>query len=721
MKTSCLAICVFVTRYANNKLVAAITFASISSLASFNIQASENTLSPNGYSGLGVVPSATALSAGFAQIAFDPTLPGAKNTHGYNTQIGFGLYEGLELVGRLATNDQRCNMFKAGACPKDMIRDFSASLKWSLPINWLKSQGASVALGVNDVGGAANYFKSYYVVGSKSVGPVDFSLGQAKAMGDRALLSGGFGSVGYRPNDWANVSLQRVGQNSWVSASAVSPIPFTQASGYVTVNRRLSDAPLTEKNWVGVGISMPLDASASAPKSNDASGSKTGATAASVGNRLVKGRQPQDLAQALKEQGFFNPKIGRTKDRLVIQVENTAYVWNVMDAAGVALGVLAATHGSTGKSEDFEINITSRGIAQVQLRGEASCVKKWLEAGEVCPSLSVRSLLQGGGVFNALNTLPGASSEGDDVAWTVGSDWGRAWAFRPEIVVSPTIVSTIGTEYGSFDMDLGVNINTVVPLWTGAVIETNRIKPIGVGTRGFEKGGVFYGSRLQPVTNRTLIHQLVSVPTLNTQARISNGTAYTVWQGSQIETSTQSDNGRHRLGLLKGEFKNDALATNNEKNYELATYRYAHDDRLSTVTEITQGKFWGGDRGWIVGQRFWHGDTSLNIYIRRSRMTDASPLVSFAGIQFSIPITPRQNRGLENAALRGVNQWTYTLESRIFDRENRITGGFGEVPRVGDGLMQYFNRDRTSTRYLESGLIRAKSAFNELTVEAFKD
>ncbi len=675
---------------------------------SFGARATDIQVSPNGYSGLGVVPSATTLGVGTALVTFDPTLPGAKNTLGYNTQIGFGLYEGLELVGRLATNDQKCNMYKAGACPKDMIRDFSASLKWSLPIKWLKDHDASVALGMNDVGGAASYFKSYYVVGSKRLGDFDLTLGQAKAMGDRALLSGGFGSVGYRPTSWSNLSLQRVGQNSWVSASAQSPIPFTQASAYVTVNKRLTDTPLTEKNWVGVGVSMPLDASASLQKSSQ-SEEKAAPFAKSPRNRLVQDLKPEELSSALTAQGFFNPKIGRQKDRLVVQVENTAYAWNVMDAAGVALGVVASTHGGTGKLENFEINITSRGIGQLQLSGEASCVKRWLQTGEVCASLGVRSLLQRN--IAAITTVENnPPSDVAEVTWTEGS----AWSFRPEIVISPTLVSTIGTEYGSFDMDMGANINTILPLWTGAVIETNRVKPLGIGTHGFEKGGVFYGSRLQPLTNRTLLHQLVSVPTLNTQARFSHGTAYTVWQGNQIETSTQSDNGRHRLGLLKGDFKNDALAYNNEKKYELATYRYAHDDRFSTVTEITQGKFWGGDRGWIVGQRFWHGDTALNLYIRRSRMTELSPLVSFAGIQFSIPLTPRQNRGVEHAAIRGINQWTYTLETKVFDKDNRITGGFGEIPKVGDSLMQYFNRDRTSTRYLESGLIRAKSAFNEL-------
>jgi hypothetical protein len=138
---------------------------------------------------------------------------------------------------------------------------------------------------------------------------------------------------------------------------------------------------------------------------------------------------------------------------------------------------------------------------------------------------------------------------------------------------------------------------------------------------------------------------------------------------------------------------------------------------MSTVTELTTGKYWGGDKGWSIGQRFWHGDTALNIYLRRTRMAESAPLVSFAGLQLSIPITPRVNKGMQHLALRGTNQWTYTLESRVFDRENLLTGGYGEVPRVGDSLIQTFNRDRNSTRYLESSLIRAKSAFNELSTE----
>ena len=192
------------------------------------------------------------------------------------------------------------------------------------------------------------------------------------------------------------------------------------------------------------------------------------------------------------------------------------------------------------------------------------------------------------------------------------------------------------------------------------------------------------------------------------------GTSYSVWEGSQIETTTQSNNGRHKFGMIKGEFKNDTTRLNNQKDYQLYTYRYAHNDRHETMTELTQGKFWGGDKGFNVSQRFWHGDTSLNLYLRRTRMTETAPLVSFAGVQISFPFTPRENKGAQYLSIRGTNQWTYTVESKVMEKDNIITYGFGEVPKMGENLQQIFNRDRSSTRYYESMMGRMRGAYVNL-------
>lgn len=659
------------------------------------------SISANGYTGLGLVPDASTLLRGVAIVSSEPTIPGGQLTKGYNTLIGFGLTDNLEIVGRLATNNQKCNMFQAGACPPNTIRDFSAALKWDLPVEWLKKKNTHLTLGVNEVGGAATYFKSYYAVASKEIGPFELSIGQAKAMADYALLKGTFGGLTYKPVKWLDLNVQKVGSNSWAVASVQSDIPYTQTSGFITINQRLTDAPVTEKKWVGVGVSLQLDGNVSRKKNR-----QQNMVTHEERNKLIANSRPENLQDLLLLNGFYNPRISENSKQLKLEIENTAYAWNTVDAVGVVLGVLAATHGNVNNGQNFELTITSRGISQAVVTGDAPCLKRWLETGEVCGTLSIRSGLQrtgakeGAAVMNISELLDLSS-----------------WSFRPELVLSPALVTTIGTEYGSFDMDGGVNINLILPLWMGATLETNQVKPLGIGTRAFELGGVFYASRLKPATSRTLFHQLVNLPSINTQARLSVGTAYTTWNGHQLETSTQTDSGRHRLGLALGTFINGTLPAKNHKNYELATYRYAYDDRMSILTEFTMGKYWGGDKGWSIVQKFWYGDTALNIYLRRTRMTESSPLVSFAGLQFSIPITPRMNRGLEHFALRGTNQWTYNIESRVFDRENLLTNGYGEVPRIGDSLTQTFNRDRNSTRYFESSLMRAKSAFNDLSAD----
>jgi len=666
-------------------------------------------LSPNGFSGFGLVPSANTIKGGTAVLAFDPTVPSAPITSGYNTQIGFGLMDNLELVGRLATNDQKCNMFQPGACPPNSYRDFSSSMKWSLPLDWLKQNNAAVAVGATDFGGAATYFRSYYAVGTKSFDQFDFSFGQAKkgSVGN-SMLVGTLASANWRPTNWSNLSLQKAGSNTTVHAMLHAPIFTDGTAAWLTFNRRLSDAPVMDKSWIGWGVSVPLDRVERQTESKPLQKAEL-----QTGNKALANLKPSDLAEALKARGFYNPKIGtRPNGDLVLEVENTAYLWNILDAAGVALGVVSSAYLHEPKDQRFELVLTTRGIKQLLIKGEAKCVGRWLSQGEVCSNLEVQSLSQRSGDSallprSALQALGGLDEE---VNWSSGS----AWSFRPEIIVSPTVITTIGTEYGSFDGDMGANINAVIPLWSGAMIENNRVRPIGVGTKNFEQGGLFYASRLKPVTSRTLFHQLISIPVINTQARFSTGTAYSVWEGRQIETSTQADNGRHKLGITEGTFKNNSLAYNSERNYRLVNYRIANNDQQTSVTEITQGKFWAGDKGFSINQRFWHGDTTLNIYLRRTRMTESQPLVSFAGIQFAIPFTPRENKSLEFLGVRGVSQWTYSLETKVLEKDNIITGGYGEVPKVGDGLAMTLNRDRNSTRYYDTNLGRIKNAYVSL-------
>lgn len=654
-------------------------------------QASAQSISSNGYSGLGLVPSASTLSKGLLVISNDSSVPGRVVTNGYNNSVAFGLTENLEVVGRLATNNQKCNLFKTGDCPTGTYRDFSSSMKWSLPIDWLKQNNSSLAVGVTDFGGAATYFRSYYLVGNKEVGELDVSLGQAKAKVPTAMLDGTMASLTWKPSNSFNATIQKVGESTTAHAKLKKQILSDGMEAWVTLNHRISDLPVMDKSWVGWGVSIPLDRVEKRPLDKDNVNQGL-----DIEHRELKKLKPTELKQALEGAGFYNPKIGiKGNDQLLVELENTAYVWNALDAAGVALGIVASAYTSVAREQNFDLVITTRGIKQLKVTGEAICVGRWLSTGEVCHKLQVQSLLQN-------------STESEQ--WASGT----AWQFRPEIIISPTLLSAVGTEYGSFDFDMGANINTVLPLWKGATVESNRVEPLGVGTRQFEQGGAFFGSRLKPVTSRRLFHQLMSLPSVNTQARLSFGTAYTNWEGQQIETSTQTNNGHHKFGYTGGTFKNDSLQQNSEKNYRLLNYRYVNNEQQTSVTEITQGKFWGGDKGFSINQRFWYGDTTLNVYFRRSRMGEGQPLVSFAGLQFAIPFTPRENKSLEHLGFRGVSQWTYSLETKVLEKDNIITGGYGEVPRIGDSLVTTFNRDRNSTRYFDTNLSRMRNAYLNL-------
>jgi hypothetical protein len=659
---------------------------------------SQTTLSPNGYSGLGMTPSAQTIQGGMAVIDRSSALPGApfagpgsKGSTGYNTQVGFGLTDNFEVIGRIATQDQNCNQFVAGACPPGTIRDFSAGLKYSLPVDWLKRNSANVAIGLNDAGGAASLFRSYYMVGGKTLGSFDVSIGAAKPVGEFAALRGGFAALGWTPNAWSKLSLQRIGPDTWASAALNSPTFFGGMSASVNLNRSLNETPLTPRQWAGVSLSIPLDAVRRLPTQ----------VAELPVRRSVKPISPAELAAALKQKGFYGSKIGSTKDGvLVLELENTGYLWNVLDATGVALGVVAAAYGDTKKV--FELSILTRGIGLLRASGSAACVKQWLESDTgTCSDLKITTMLQ----------------DQDEPFKTVRWEKGDFWTFRPELVLSPALISGVATEVGSLDFDLALNANLVVPLWRGATFEINRLVPTGLHTDDFRSGGAFYQSRLQSGTTRKMLHQILSFPSLSSQARVSLGTAYTFFQGIQLETQTTNINGRHRFGIQTGNFQTDGLPFNNKRSYNLLNYRYSWNDDQTLTTEINQGKFFGGDEGYMISQKFWQGDSNIAIYFRRSKLGEAANPVSFAGLQINIPITPRRNPGISYAGVQGVSQWSYFFETKILETENQITTGFGTIPTLGDSLSTTLNRDRSSTQYFRDNSWRIKNAFVNLTDE----
>ena len=145
-------------------------------------------------------------------------------------------------------------------------------------------------MGVNDAGGAASLFRSYYLVGSKSLGSFDLSIGAAQASGNAAPLRGGFGALGWSPTTWSKLSVQRIGPDTWASAALVSPTFFGGMSANVNLNRSINETSLTPRQWAGVSVSIPLDAVRKLPTQ----------VAERPSRRSVKAIKPSELALTFK-------------------------------------------------------------------------------------------------------------------------------------------------------------------------------------------------------------------------------------------------------------------------------------------------------------------------------------------------------------------------------------------------------------------------------------
>lgn len=658
----------------------------------------DSVLGTNGASGLGLVPKAGVLPRGIVTFDYSTAIPGHPSPKGFNYQVGSGLGEGLELNFRLAAQSNRCN-FYIGECPPDSIRDLAGSVKYLLPLSALKPLGMRAAIGAVDVGGAATNFRSYYLTTTKHTEQWDLTLGFARGSSLNSHLDGAFGSVEYRPLSWVKASLQHLRGQTTAHAAIVKGIPYTPMQAYLGAHRSITDSPVVPKQWMSFGLVFPMSAYER----------RESASAREDVQRTVKPLKAAEIRDALEHQGFHDAHVTALSNQVVrVEVNNTAYARNIVDAAGVALGVLAGL----AKEEVGEIQLTlaQRNIPMMRVVAEPSCIRAWLTGGEPCPSLSVQSLLNE------------ASSSGLDEAplrWWAG-------ALRPEVIISPAASYSIGTEVAAIDAQTAVVSNLVVPLWRGATFDIARIDPTSLRSREFERGGLFSGDQYKARMTRRMVHQLWDIPAMNTVVRASYGRGFIVWDGLHLDTITTNPNGQHRFGVTTGRFEGPPPrdpffglpifgAPNEQRTYHLANYRYAWDDRHRMTSEVVAGKFWGQDTGAQFTQRFWFGDSSIAAYYRRSQMPMADKPVAFAGLLFTFPLTPRSTTGWKWGGVRGTNNFALNVESKVGEADNRLTFGYGEIPRFGEGVTQFVNQDRFSGAYYRANAWRLRNAFRELT------
>jgi hypothetical protein len=287
--------------------------------------------------------------------------------------------------------------------------------------------------------------------------------------------------------------------------------------------------------------------------------------------------------------------------------------------------------------------------------------------------------------------------------------------------ITPAMDSRVGTEYGTFDSTWGLNFTWQTPLWKGATADVAYVKAVG-HSNDYAPGGIFSDFRIDSLLHRVMVHQAVALP-LGLSARFAYGRLAQVLEGHHSELRWESPEGLHRISYESSQFAHRYVDF--KKEFNMATYRYAIP-RLGSTLELKSGTFWHGDKGQMVVSRHWFGDTNLSVFLRRSQFPVGAPAlfspygsvpVTSAGVELSIPLTPRREVQADWLQPRGDDRFSYGLQSviRAKNKTNYVTpyfGVFSPVPLGLDGVV--YNFDRGSQTYLMANLARVRQAWRQL-------
>lgn len=587
----------------------------LSGVVAFPAAAADAVMSPQGYSGLSITPTADLLRWGDMSLTYDSQLPGARNPEGHNFVAGFGLLPFMEVSGRIASNIMHCNLYTHPECG---IRDLSASVKAG--IGFGEDKRYRIAVGGTDLGGIVTFFRSYYGVGTYDSGSVQYSLGIAKRAdarsGGQSPLHGAFGSIAYQPLSWLQGHLEHSDGLTWVGTRVFTPEGWLPRGWriHAGVNLRLTDSNATERTWWSVGMTIPLHhvptlparvsggavvTFADVPAEADMQGSRVGAaglaataarTSSIAGNPLESelanlepsrssrsdspavptavavpeprasfefSRALQAIARQMQAQGLEDVSVGRLRDGgLAVDVNNATYNWNLLDVIGVALGVIGRESAATPLA--YRLIVRQRQTPIVAVSGRTDCLSKWIEGVESdCPAVQLHT--PGTGPLERLH---------EGVGWEV-RDAGASWR-TVRLGLEPVLNSNVATEYGVLDYSVGLGLNLQQPLWDGASIDIRHVAPLA-DSSDFETTGPYAARRLKEGVDRALISQTLRLPLERwlawlapqdgttglaaVTAHASVGKINRVYNGVYGNLRWEPGRGAHRFGVEGGYFK----------------------------------------------------------------------------------------------------------------------------------------------------------------------
>lgn len=725
-------------------------------------------LAPTGYTAAINSPTADVLPWGGASLSLTNSNPerARKKPQGSfgSVNAGFGLLPGLELVGRLAyEGDLDCHLYYKSCAGGQ--RDLSMSAKYQLPVEL--PLDTRLALGFTDYGGAATSYRSYYGVATSTWGPLDLSLGYGRPKSATALLDGVFGSVALRLDDHWAAALEHDSRESRLGLNYLRPLSRDLALR-VGASRKLTDSTGQQTwqmnaalNWVMGQTPEPFmpcrtpaatqsyagaDAAASpwssapsaayaAPVAVAAPAAPAAMDAAAVSQSAPlpqSAQQPsslppapltaEGLAQALRASGFAQVSVRHSPAQAgqsalwQVRAEPRRWRQSQVDALGAALAAWLKPVGAKG-TDELLLTLTYQREPVLHAYTNAACLDGWLQGWTRCAGLAGADGQPGRALWLSRNgewpaelqarlqsRRESASPESVQQAF---EDGGPAWL--PQFEIGPGLRTAVGTELGLFDYSLALELGTEVNLAPGLFWQGVLSAPM-LHSNDFKDGQAFAGYRPKELGfDSSLLSYWKALPH-GVAAQASAGYIDRSYRGGMVEGLWTTEDGRLRLSATTGNFQHEQTAARQTPLLGSARWSLVPG---AWQLEATAGRFLGGDQGYNLASYHWFGDTMIRVFYRDTQGDSGTAMAArrkFVGFTLSLPLGPKEAQQLGPVSLRGSDRFAWGLQTKVGDKDNALTQGYGEQPRARHGLrtdVTDFDRNGRDDMLANSARLRA--------------
>jgi len=661
-----------------------------------------------GYTGLINTPNAQVTKEGHAVLNFNNQFDNCLTSYNYdkkhsfeeNYTVGFGFFSFMEVQGRLSE-------------ASGSHRDLSANVKFQLPYHY--KYLPDLAVGIQDLGGAANHYDNEYIVLDKELWFIRASVGYGYSSVDNKALKrmdGVFGGIEVKATDWLyfmaeddtkeqHVALRLEMPKSWLSAFNLratiaqnlksDDTSFNFTMDIPLFHKSKTESDIYQKEEVELQQSLEKEDIVS-NKLNDNNEYKIPETKLNIAKPKIDSLM---LFQTrLVDFGFENVRIAKKDKTIYIEAENNIFDHTDLDALGYIIGMLS---DSDLEYEHYQLTLLKNNLQTISMRGNTKDFKEYIET----PSLENEKK-----VIANLNFSRSYNDSSIEYSKLQNSSF-----FKPRIEFSLGLQTAVGTEHGVLDYVASLRTNAYMAIADGLVVSAMYETPFA-HSDDFDKGGAYYNELSPNLDNRlvnAMVHQTIHIE--NLLDTVSVGKYKVDYTGFINQANLTSTSGTHGVGWRVGIFGNKKYPKAPSKQFSLVSYRYVYSP-MDLYAKVIYGKFWYGDVGGKLEIKRFFGETSVAFNYKNTSVDGQKE--QSAGIKVSFPLTTRKLYKANYIQFKGKKDFNYALNTTINreDGTNTLNGNSGVIPYSDLELTtHYLDRDRLNGSYIEQHLDRLRDAY----------